>query len=111
MVQSRYGWQDDVILNLPYARFMDIVETISEMREREQTEEYRKVAFGAYLRGSGQSEEEEVTFQMYLDRLQLSDDAIAEKKAEEDIDASELTKEEAIAKAESILKGFNWGSG
>ncbi len=104
MVQHRYGYTDEYVLSLPYARFMDMVETISKIKAEELREEYRQAAFASYLSGAGKTDDESLTFAQYLKRIGLA------KEDTEDASppAEEVTKEEALAKAQNILATYRF---
>lgn len=36
MLQSRYGWSDEYILSLPYARYCQLVDTVINLRKDEE---------------------------------------------------------------------------
>lgn len=104
MIQQRYGFTDDYILSLPYARFMDMVETISKIKGEEIREKYRQAAFAAYLSGAGNSEEGgDTSFNGFLDKIGLNADSNVE-----DVTPQKVTKAEALAKAQQILTTFKW---
>jgi hypothetical protein len=84
---------------------MDMVETISKIKAEELKERYRQAAFAAYLSGAGGGEEDEqLTFADFLSKIGLS-----ENSEVEDESPQEVTKEEALAKAQNILATFQWG--
>ena len=44
MIQERYGWTDEIILDLPYARFIQIVETIGAAKTQQYEEQLKQQA-------------------------------------------------------------------
>jgi biotin synthase-related radical SAM superfamily protein len=108
MVQERYCYTDEYILSIPYARFMDMVATISQIKAEELREQYRQAAFAAYLNGAGSSEDESLSFQEYLKKIGLDGQSNNEEEAPQE---ENVTKEEAIARAEKILATVQWQEG
>ena len=45
IVQARYGWSDEYILDLPYARFQDLIKTVQKARSSEADEQLQIAAF------------------------------------------------------------------
>lgn len=84
---------------------MDMVETISKIKGEELREKYRQAAFAAYLSGAGNDENsDDNSFNGFLEKIGLT------KKANvEDVTPQEITKEEALAKAQEYLATFQWG--
>lgn len=48
-LQSRTGWEDDEVLDYPYARLDETLEAIGREKKREMQNAYRMAAFTAYL--------------------------------------------------------------
>lgn len=93
---------------------MDMVETIAKVKSEELQERYKLTAFGAYLQGAAGGESgESVPFNEYLINIGLEQDPqqLEVKKQEAlAIESSpDVTKEEALAKAQQILSGHTWG--
>lgn len=105
LIQHRYGFTDEQILKLPYARFMDVVQIATKVRQEEVKQGYKEAAFQAYLQGGGQTEEgqEPLSFQQYLVKIGL------EEPPEEERINENNTKEEALALAEGYLNDYKWG--
>lgn len=95
LIQHRYGWTDEVVFSLPYARFLDICDVVIEARKEEDTESYRKAAFTAYLNAGL----ENVSYGQYLDGLGLGDESSGDKN-------EILSADDAVDKAHSILAKF-----
>jgi hypothetical protein len=95
LIQHRYGWTDEVVFSLPYARFLDICELVIERANEDKTEGYRRAAYTAYLR----SGLEDTSFGQYLESL-----GIGENQAHPQ--DKKVTKEQAVNKAHDILAKF-----
>lgn len=82
---------------------MDMVETISKVKAEELREQYRQSAFIAYLITGG---EEGASFAEFLERIGLDDKS---GSGENPPVEGNNSKEEALAKAESIIAMFKQG--
>ena len=90
-IQHRYGWTDEEVCRLPYARFRRIGRLIARSNREEARERLRDGAWIAFQMGAGG----EMTFGEYLDKMGLG-----ERKPE----PKPVTAKDAIAKAEAILE-------
>lgn len=95
LIQHRYGWTDEVVFNLPYARFLDICEVVVEQTHEDRTQQFRYAAFTSFL----VSGLKDTSFDQYIESLGLSPKSNAPKKV--------VKAEDALAKANEILAKFN----
>ena len=76
-IQHRYSWTDEIIRDLPYARFFEIIEAIEFAEEQERQREMfhtwqllsaqgLKVGFKEYYEGIYPKSKEETTFSVNL---------------------------------------------
>lgn len=79
MIQSRYGWTDDQVWNLPYARFFEIIETIAEQKKLEYEEQMTNSAFIGWQYVSTQ-QEKPLSFGKYLKKLGIQKQKVDTKK-------------------------------
>lgn len=103
LVQSRYGWTDQEILSIPYARLLQHFELAHEGHQEALKEKYRQVAFHVWLENA---DKDSPNFNEYLAGLGLSDDIMAQSTSKRDMD---VTKEEALKKAEEVMRMFQTG--
>ncbi len=102
-IQRRYGWTDEYVTKvLPYARLRQLMEDTARWEQEEIRERYRQQAFISWqsynlLSSMFNKDAEPLTFGEYLNLLGLGDKA-ADHSEEENV-----TKEQAIEKAKSIL--------
>ncbi|MED4914297.1 hypothetical protein [Parageobacillus thermoglucosidasius] len=101
-IQRRYGWTDEYVTRvLPYARLRQLMEDTARWEQEEIRERYRQQAFISWqsynlLSSMFNKDAEPLTFGEYLNLLGLGEKTTAH--LEEDV-----TKEQAIEKAKSIL--------
>lgn len=96
LIQHRYGWTDEVVFSLPYARFLDIFEMLLELKREESLEQYRLSAFTAYLL----RQQDDGSFQDFVETLGIG-------RQQTSPQANRSTKEESLSKAYEILNKFN----
>lgn len=97
LIQHRYGWTDEVVFSLPYARFHDICELVMKLNKEENMERYRLSAYTAYLLKTP----ENTSFGSYLESLGLGYEEESEKAK-----LKKVSKEHSINKAYEILDKF-----
>lgn len=95
LIQHRYGWTDEVVFSLPYARFLDIQEVVVEQTNEDKIEGYRRAAYTSYLL----SGLEGVSFKDYLESLGIGEN----QNHSQD---KQVTAKEAVNKAHDILAKF-----
>ena len=92
LIQARYGWTDADISAMSYGRFSRVVKVVAERFKSEARDRLKQGAWIAFQLGAGG----EMTFGDYLDKMGLSDIP--------HVEATHVTAEEALAKAERILE-------
>jgi len=65
LIQSRYGWTDEIIHGLLFSRFAQLVSLLSEVRREEAEEKFTLAAFVGWQMGAGGNK----TFGQYLKHL------------------------------------------
>lgn len=93
-IQRRYGWTDDVILNLPFARLLQINRIIA----KSELEEFKERYFLALRQCFPWEAKENETFKDYLKRVGYFDKDDVEDKFD-----LESEKERALKIAERIV--------
>lgn len=104
MIQSRYGWTDDQVLSLPYARFREILDIVIKAREREQRDRMVEAAFvgwQGYLGWPKGKGKQPMTFQKWLSSMGLVDRQKAPSAVER-----ERTIQRARETAERVAEVF-----
>ena len=71
MVQSRYGWTDEILHELGWPRFIELARLSADFRREEGKERLVIAAFIGHQLGAGGKK----TFKTYLNDLGLSGDA------------------------------------
>lgn len=101
MIQSRYGWTDEYLLEkLPYARLLEVARVASLAALEEERSRWRRVAFAVWMLMRIQ-----VPLDQFYAELGLGGGEAPGPKAER------ITAKEALARAEEILKRFREGPG
>jgi len=103
LIQSRYGWSDEYILSLPYARFIQIAMLIAEAKTRESKERMVDAAFIAWLLNPKGHKK----FKDYLKSIKMLD---FKSKVQVNGDLKQI-KDEAIKKANEVLEKFRKAGG
>lgn len=84
VIQARYGWTDDVILSMPYARFREVLSTASKAHAREVREQYAQAAFvGWQFYTVMGGKDAKLTFGKWLSIFKLSDPKKVDRIADE----------------------------
>lgn len=99
----RYGWTDEYILSLPFARLKQIIYIIGEARADEQKTSLQRASFTAWLVLSGFGMN--VSFSEYLGNLGLGGDEGTESR-DSLVDTNNITKDEALAIADKVVQHF-----
>lgn len=94
----RYSWTDEYVLNLPYARTLQLTEVILAKKSQAEKQKDIRAAMIAYLVNPPQ---EDMNFDQYLHHL-----GIGEKKVDESTFSDPTTREEAESIAANIKKLF-----
>lgn len=76
-MQVRYGWTDETIHELPFARFMQLVRLSVDARNEKAKDEFILAAFLGHQLGAGGQKD----FPTYLKELGLSNEAPSQPKA------------------------------
>ena len=92
LIQARYGWTDADISAMSYSRFARVVKVVAERIKSEARDKLKQGAWIAFQLGAGG----EMNFGDYLDKMGLADTP--------HIEATRVTAQEALAKAERILE-------
>ena len=76
LIQARYGWHDQILFDLPAARFLQICSTVIEAYEREHKDRYIQEAYNAWqiievVKGIMSDNVKGMNFNEYLKRMNL----------------------------------------
>lgn len=94
MIQARYGWTDQQILDLPYARLMELAEVTSRKLVEEQRQRHRELAFLGWQFHASQPGVKPMRLGEWLEMLGLNEDRIEHEK---------ITAHDAIQRAQRIV--------
>lgn len=100
MIQSRYGWTDEIIRNLLFSRFTELVRLLSGVRRAEAKEKLVLAAFVGWQIGAGGKKK----FGEYLRHLGLSDEAPQQADSRKGEAATLLQKREDEALSRMGIK-------
>ena len=103
-IQSRYGWTDDYILSLPYARFIEIAEISGkeiQKEKRERMEEVLLVGYQFYLTQPriNEKKKQKISWKKWKESFGLKDEALNEEERQAEI-------RRAYESAEAVKKAF-----
>ena len=93
-IEARYGWSDEYVYSLPYARFLEILELIFDKKKDEENKNYVQSAFIGWQYIMTQTTQN-LPFQKYLEKLGL-----LRKTKEQKM----LEKKKAKKESEEIIK-------
>ncbi|MFY0147695.1 hypothetical protein [Bacillus cytotoxicus] len=100
-IQKRYGWTDEYVLSIPYSRLMDLFSFITKEEQREELNEWKKMAFIGF---QTRQLEEGTTFNDYLQVFGLTDTLDDENQSAEI--AEVWSKEQCIEHANKLISQF-----
>lgn len=108
MIQARYSWTDQIVFDLPAARFLQIIKTIFEVKEHEQREKFILESYNAWqivevVKGIMSEKAKGQSFGDYIKKLGLVEKPKQGSKAEKLQAAIDLRqKDKALSIAEQI---------
>lgn len=104
-IQARYGWRDEEVLALPYARFIEVLDVIREARGQEQEEQMQMGSFIAWQIYAStprpKGSKGPIGFRSWLQKLHL----LPANKT-----STEQARAQAIRAVDKVRKAFNRGS-